>query len=331
MAVLSDSEAALRWDALVASFQPLAFEQGYHWGEYRSAFGWRPLRCVFSSSEGVWGLSQCLVRKLGSCRIAVVWVPGGPLLRKNHWRAVRDAIAGLFEGWRVYLRIDPPGSWSDPDAGELGQSGWKLVPTRLNSGQTVIMSLEEEEKVRRSRLSGNWRHNLVRGERQGVTVTCRRGLGDAAILEQLYGKMAAFKGFGPLMDGRSIRHMLQVLGDRFMVAVAQDRGGRVIAARGAGWLGSHGQDLFAATPQEGRRCYASYVTLWCLLEELRAIGVKTYNLGGIDPDNNPGVYNFKRGVGGVEVRRLGEWEWSNSPVLARAVNAWVRARGMAVT
>jgi lipid II:glycine glycyltransferase (peptidoglycan interpeptide bridge formation enzyme) len=143
--------------------------------------------------------------------------------------------------------------------------------------------------------------------------------------------MAEFKGFDPLIDERSIRHMLRVLDDRFMIAVAQDREGRIIAARGAGRLGSHGQDLFAATPEEGRRCYASYVTLWCLLEELRDIGVKTYDFGGIDPENNPGVYNFKRGAGGVKVRRLGEWDWSNSPILARAVNAWVRARGMAVT
>ena len=244
----------------------------------------------------------------------------------NNWREVREAIAGLFEGWRVYLRIDPPGAWSGLVAGDLEQSGWKPVPARLNSGQTIIVSLGDEEGIRRSRFSGNWRHNLTRGERFGVPVTCWRGGGDAEILAQLYGEMVEFKGFVPLMNGHSIRHTVGVFGDRFMVTVAQDRAGRVVAARGAGWLGSHGHDLFAATSEEGRKTYASYVALWKLLEELRMVGVTTYDFGGVDPEKVPGVFNFKRGLGGTLVQRTGEWEWSNSNMLCWAVNAWVQAQ-----
>ena len=100
----------------------------------------------------------------------------------------------------------------------------------------------------------------------------------------------------------------------------------MLAARAGGWLGLQGYDLFAATSRAGRKSYASYVTLWRLLEDLRQYGVKTYDLAGVDPLGTPGVYHFKRGIGGVEIQRLGEWEWSQSESLKWAVNAWAWAR-----
>ena len=36
---------------------------------------------------------------------------------------------------------------------------------------------------------------------------------------------------------------------------------------------------------------------------------------GIDPEKNSGVYNFKKGLGGVEIDYLGEYEWSNNELL----------------
>ena len=327
--VMPVPEAVLRWNELVASFPHLAFEQGYSWGVYRHAFGWQPLRCIFSSSDRVWGLSQCLVKEIKPCRAAVIWVPSGPLLKSNDWQAVREGVAGLFEGWRVYLRIDPPGPGSRLVVQELTRSGWRPAPCRLNSRQTIIVSLEDEEETRRGRLSGNWRHNLTRGERRGGRVVCWRGGGSVEILAELYGQMVAFKGIAPMMNEQSLRHMMRAFGSRFMVMVAHDPAGHVLAARGAGWLGTHGHDLFAATSEEGRKTYASYVTLWKLLETLREEGVRTYDLGGVDPERVPGVFNFKRGIGGTSVQRSGEWEWSNSRMLSWAVNAWVRAQAFA--
>jgi lipid II:glycine glycyltransferase (peptidoglycan interpeptide bridge formation enzyme) len=47
-------------------------------------------------------------------------------------------------------------------------------------------------------------------------------------------------------------------------------------------------------------------------------------MGGIDPENNKGVYHFKKGTGAKEIRYLGEWEWSNSEMFRKVANWGIR-------
>ena len=57
---------------------------------------------------------------------------------------------------------------------------------------------------------------------------------------------------------------------------------------------------------------ASYFVFWEVLEHCRKLGVTTYDLGGIDPFANRGVYTFKKETGAKEVELLGEWDWASS-------------------
>jgi len=325
VAVLSDSEAALRWDDLVLACGVPAFQQGYRWGEYKRASGWRPVRCVLSSPEGIWGLAQCLVKEFNIGKAAVVWLPGGPLLDRQDLDEFLLILKKMFEGWWLYVRVDLPGPADGQILHRLKSSKWRRPMSRLNSGQTIMLSLYEEEEARRRRLSSNWRHNLARGERHGVLAERWKGPGDLDLLIHLYCKMVAFKRIPPALTEVSLQQMIRIFGDRFLVMVARDRSGQVVAARGAGWLGPQGYDLFAATSEAGRKIYASYVAAWRLFEELRSEGVTTYDLAGVDRKNVPGVFTFKQGTGGALVERCGEWEWSQSAVVRLAVNAWVKA------
>ena len=44
------------------------------------------------------------------------------------------------------------------------------------------------------------------------------------------------------------------------------------------------------------------------MEAAREEGCRWYDLGGIDPQNNPGVYHFKSGFGGEEIIVPGPFE-----------------------
>ncbi|TAJ10942.1 MAG: peptidoglycan bridge formation glycyltransferase FemA/FemB family protein [Nitrospirae bacterium] len=326
MTILSDDEATRCWDDWVTGFRTPAFLQGHLWGEYKRALGWRPVRCLFRSGDTVWGGAQCLIKEIRRPRVTVIWVPGGPLLREPRWQELREALARQFTGSRLYLRIDPMlVTRAEQVAQELTASGWKLSPARLNNGCTILFSLEEAEDKWRSRLTGNWRHNLVRGEARASTVERWEGRDPEALFE-LYRAMAEYKGFTLNISKAELRGMLSAFGHRMILVVSRNRGGQIVAARAGGWLGPYGYDLFAATSMEGRKSYASYVVLWRLLQELKQRGVLIYDLGGVDRDNNPGVFHFKHGMGNAVVQRPGEWEWSNSPALSWGVNQWVRFR-----
>lgn len=324
--VFSDADAAREWDGLLARFPMASPYQGYSWGEYRRAFGWRPLRLVLPSGSHPWALAQCLVREFPLCRIVVVWIPLGPLVNDGEWEAFGKSLRKIFEGWRLYIRIEPPMPCGVEETAQLIQAGWRPVRSRLNSGKTIVVSLQDREPERRRHLSSNWRHNLVRGERQGLLGKRWSGSEAVSAMFELYREMVEFKRIKPTVDEASLGRMFECFGKDFILIVVRSSGGAILAARGGGRTGTQGLDLFAATSSLGRQAYASYVALWRLMEEFHKEGVLFYDLGGVDPKETPGVHNFKRGVGGVLVERVGEWEWCPSATLSRAVNLWVRTK-----
>ena len=62
--------------------------------------------------------------------------------------------------------------------------------------------------------------------------------------------------------------------------------------------------LLGATSDDGLNAKGSYLLQWTLIQWLKENGVRWYDLGGIDPEGNPGVYYFKRGFSGADVCQL---------------------------
>jgi hypothetical protein len=59
---------------------------------------------------------------------------------------------------------------------------------------------------------------------------------------------------------------------------------------------------------------------------LREIGVKKYDLGGIDPELNPGVFYFKRGFSGTDICQIAPLTASDSPISSTLVGLGSLAR-----
>ena len=66
-------------------------------------------------------------------------------------------------------------------------------------------------------------------------------------------------------------------------------------------IGKTGIPILAATSDSGFNYNGSYLLHWQMLVYLKENGFKYFDLGGIDKEKNPNVYNFKHGMGGVEV------------------------------
>jgi len=50
-------------------------------------------------------------------------------------------------------------------------------------------------------------------------------------------------------------------------------------------------------------------------------------LGGIDPENNPGVYHFKVGMSSADVSHIGQFEANTSTMSSLAVGIAEKIRG----
>ena len=77
-----------------------------------------------------------------------------------------------------------------------------------------------------------------------------------------------------------------------------------IAGLVASAMGDSAVYLLGATSDDGLNAKGSYLLQWTLIQRLKENGVRWYDLGGIDPERNPGVYHFKRGFSGADVCQL---------------------------
>ncbi len=100
-----------------------------------------------------------------------------------------------------------------------------------------------------------------------------------------------------------------------------------IALRACALLGDQGWDLMAASRNAARKVYDSYARLWGLINECHERGIKKYDLFGVDPQGNKGVWDFKRGTVAEALEYLGEWECASSELLRIGVNFVLKHRG----
>ncbi len=310
------------WDEPVASLGG-GFYQSYGWGETRRVAGWQPLRLMAKREGRLVGAASILVkRKLGA---AVCWIPGGPVgaaltLDDGFRRVLADELATRF----VYCRISLLREAQPEEQTFLEGQRWQRPAVGRSSGLTMLYALSGDEPERLKRASGNWRHNLKRSGRHGLCVE-HWASPDLAEMSALYREMEGLKSLPVQHSAAELAAMFQNLGDRIVVYRCLDADGRLLALRAAGLYGTTAWDLLAAAGEAARKVYASHATLWALLDHCQKLGMQHYDLSGVDPVGNKGVYDFKQGTGAHLVECLGEWEWASVPGMSVAVN-WLVAR-----
>ena len=168
------------------------------------------------------------------------------------------------------------------------------------------LRLDKDIEEIREGLSRNWRRNLKRSKKHNLTV---RHWPNPDIDEVLsvYDAMQKYKGISEQFSQRELESMFEKFGNQIVILKCDDAERQLIALRGCIFLGRYAWDVFAATTPAARKLSASHALLWELLMYLREMGIKEYDLMGMDPVKNPGVTSFKKGTGGEPIEYLGEW------------------------
>src|SRR5208283_5725305 len=104
------------------------------------------------------------------------------------------------------------------------------------------------------------------------------------------------------------------------IVICEDKGVPV-AGLVASAMGNSAIYLLGATSDDGLNSKGAYLSQWTLIRWLKERGAKSYDLGGIDPETNPGVYHFKRGFSGADVCHINPLVASDSAVSSAIVKA----------
>ena len=309
------------WNKTIGHFDDVNVYQTSEWADHKSTSGWSVVRLVcLADGVRVVTAAQCLYR-IGPISTVVVWVPGGPIGDLNTVTSIFvDLLKSHLNTKLIYVRIAVMRSSDHVTSRQLASYKWNKSTTTIGTKSSLVHLLDAEESIRLTRCSTNWRRNLKRSTKiQSSPYVWRKP--DSTSLSSAYQEMNDYKQIEGVSLNRSAQDLqsaIDVFGDKLILVRSDDADGNALAIRGAICFGDTAWDYIAITTPAGRKTYASYAVFWTLAESCFQSGMHRFDLGGIDPINNRGVYDFKKGTGSFQVDYEGEWD-SASPRWFRAV------------
>lgn len=315
------------WDDCLLLMDLKSYLQTWEWGQHRSNFGWKPIRFVAYSNGKPEVMTQILLRSF-PMRIGIVWIPGGPIGNVNKWSdSLLNTIQELTGLDHIVLKINDSRLSTQDDILILNKTGWKKSSIPLSTGLSLLWDLKHPYDVRRAALTSNWRHNLNRANKKGLKFELW-DKPDIAEIFSLYQEMEEIKSLSQQFSFDEIKSIVNIFNKHLILFRCVDKYENTVAIRGCILYGSWAWDIIAAAGSYARKTYATYGTLWALAQECHLRGVTCYDLGGVDPELNKGVWNFKKGTGAKLVEFLGEWEITTSVILERCVNLAISMKGI---
>jgi lipid II:glycine glycyltransferase (peptidoglycan interpeptide bridge formation enzyme) len=298
-------------------------------------------------------VSRLLIRRDGNvvgavqARIAeaakrgLAFIRWGPVWRRDGVAdpsVFRDCLRAIYSEYAVKRRLlvrlipqllDYDRAWALPI---LEEEGFQLC-THQRTRRTIIMDLEPTMDELFDNLHGKWRGHLKRARRRTQSVS--EGTGDEFFerFKQFYDGMRERKGFESFTDFNGFRQLQKVLPeDQKLIVVLCGDGSEYYSGAIVSSLGTMGYYLFGATNGKGLENKGSYLVQWRVLELLKEHGCRTYDLNGINPEENPTTYMYKARLGGKnrkELEEIGMFEAASDPIsrgvvrpMLHLVEAW---------
>lgn len=314
---LVDELDSASWNEKLKGFSYFSLYHSYEWGEVKRNDGWNVVRIISSDFSS---LAQILYKRLPG-GFLFFWSPGGIIgqSRDIDLNQLKSKLKHSFSYFRSSFQ-DPSISVND-----LIKSGWKKPNILISNNLSMKLDLTPANDELTSNMSSNWRHNLKRFEKRNIKVL-KWDDPDGDIIFNYYKEFESMKGLAIQHSLQSLKSMMKEFGDKVVIYRAFDELGNLLALRGYIHLGHRALDMFAISTKEGRTTYSSYGVLWELLKDAKTRGITHYDLSGVDPEKNEGVYNFKKGAGGILIEAPGEFEKASFPGISLLMNHMIKVK-----
>lgn len=313
------------WHKLLAEFDDASVYQSYSYGE-----AWHGQdsvsHLVLKQGESPVGACQVVVRRVPLVNTGAAYIVWGPLWRKKGSPANVDVYRALLRAVReeygrrrkCLIRVWPceTGLLKDTVAPELASEGFAHIPDAVTY-RTLRIDLSPSLEELRKNFVPRWRTSLNRSERNSLTVL--EGTEDRffEIFKGLSKECQEKKNFVSMLDVDLLRRAQVSLPEPmklfFVVACHEDQ---PVCAAAYAIVGETAVYILGATGIKGYDVNAAYLVQWRVLQRLKALGARYYDLGGVDPDGNAGVYRFKAGLAGkngIDETFLGEFHGAYHP------------------
>jgi lipid II:glycine glycyltransferase (peptidoglycan interpeptide bridge formation enzyme) len=303
------------WPDLLDQFADANIYQTWAYGSIR--WGSRNLsHLVLKRNEEPLGLAQLRIIRPAGLRMGVAYLRWGPLCElrgKDFDLQVLEILANeLREEYcrkrGLYLEILPNAFAGSPraQAFQLAFSGYDCTH-QLNSEnyRTLVVDLTPPLEELRKKLDRKWRNQLTGAEKNNLNIVAGTSAELYKSFSELYVQMWERKKFKTTVSIEEFGRIQQSLPEnqRMRVILCLQEG-KPVAGVVCSAIGNSAIYLLGATNEQGMKLKAAYLLHWTLMQWLKEKGVHYYDLGGIDPEANPGVYHFKSGFSGEDLSHI---------------------------
>jgi hypothetical protein len=335
----ADQVTEPEWADLLTRFDDASIYQTWSYG----TVCWNPKQLshlVLKRDQLVVAIAQVRVVRLPVIGKGIAYVRWGPLCRLRgqplQEEVLREVIIALKREYTdrrgLLLRIVPNAYPGDAGvmawATVLEESGFRPDPA-VHVYRTMRVDLTPPLEEIRKKLHSRWRSYLRNAEKNGYKVVEGASVELYETFLVLYRQMMERKQFETTVDVEEFKQLQQALPNplKFHVLVCQKEH-NPLNALVISHVGESAIYLLAATGEEGLKERGAHLLQWRAVEWLKERGCRWYDVGGINPDRNPGVYQFKSGLGGDEARQLGGFEFRGDWVSSAIVTCGERLRIM---
>ena len=300
-----------RWDELVALADEPHLLQTAGWATIKAAAGWECRRYLLCEGDHTVGLAQVLVRRL-PLGLTLAYVPRGPLVAPaSLGPALAARRSALGRERAVCLLADPEAPEDAATLDGVSQSGAARSPVYIQPRRTLLIGLTPEPGELLAAMAKKTRQYIHKAERAGV-VTLESD--DVERFVRVLRRVAARDAFA-VHDAAYFSALREAFGDRlhlFFATVDGVDAGALLVIR----LGDRAWELYGGWSGVAPEHRPFHLLKWRALLRLRALGVRRYDMWGLDEDGSlAGVERFKRGFGGEMATWVGMLEAPVTPFL----------------
>jgi hypothetical protein len=310
-----DSVTEAEWSALLEEFDDANIYQTWAYGAVR----WQEKNLshlILKHGSAVLGMAQLRIIRPASLPCGVAFLRWGPVYHKRG----RELDSGIMQAMAVALRDEYvskrrlyleilPNAFSNTPRGELFRSAF--LGFDPGSGiskeeyRTFLLDLSPSLEDLRKKLDKKWRNQLNASSRNQLEVIEGSDSESYREFSGLYRAMWQRKQFYSAVDIDEFHQIQQRLPEsqRLKILICRHEQ-KAVAAVVCSAIGDTAIYLLGATNEDGMKLKASYLLQWKAIEFSKERGLHFYDLGGIDPVANPGVYHFKSGMSGADVSHI---------------------------
>jgi len=313
-----DTVTPAEWPELLGRFEDANIYQTWSYGAVR--WGEKNLsHLVLRCGAEVVGVAQVRIIRPRFLNRGVAYVRWGPVcqLRGRELDAhsvseMAQALRAEYAGKRrLFMRILPD-AWDGSERAAVFRAAFSEYATPVEApgaNRTIVLNLAPTLEQLRKSLDQKWRNRLNRAEKNELTVEEGSGVAEYDTFAEIYRELWNRKKFDTTVDIAEFRRICESLPENLKLRIFICRQqGAPVSAIVCSAVGHTGVYLLGATNDLGLKAQGAYLLQWRMIKWLKENGFQHYDLGGIDPARNPGVYHFKKGFSGQDVSRMARFE-----------------------